>query len=261
MTPRLSSASPPSTKLDITPPRNPKTLSQHTGSAPPRRSVLRSAIPPPKKRPPSALPAGPEPSRTKRASAGVNTHKLRSDRLGALVAKLVSERAAAPSWEAFVNNFRGRSHLSPELEQIDHPASELLREWRDHGVPAQTSSEPLSLETRDLYVERGCHRSANEHGDFLRTEMSEFIDHRFWVVLPYLLVRELPELQFSPAAVKDERDRKPRLLCDHSWCLVNDDTVPHAPPRSHAVRGNAASHAPPDSTCSPTLRSRLPRQA
>jgi hypothetical protein len=67
--------------------------------------------------------------------------------------------------------------------------------------------------------------------------MSEFIDHRFWVVLPYLLVRELPELQFSPAAVKDERDRKPRLLCDHSWCLVNDDTVPHAPPEAMQFGG------------------------
>ncbi len=42
---------------------------------------------------------------------------------------------------------------------------------------------------------------------------------------------------FAPAAVKDERNRKPRLLCDHSWPWsgwpsVNDTTVPHAPPKA-----------------------------
>ena len=45
---------------------------------------------------------------------------------------------------------------------------------------------------------------------------------------------------FSPAAVKDERNRKPRLLCDHSWpwsgwTSVNDSTVPHAPPKAMQI--------------------------
>ena len=39
-----------------------------------------------------------------------------------------------------------------------------------------------------------------------------------------------------PAAVKEERERKPRLLCDHSWDWgwdsLNDTTVPHAPPEA-----------------------------
>ena len=63
--------------------------------------------------------------------------------------------------------------------------------------------------------------------------MAEFIENRFWAVLPYDLVKHLDDLQLWPAAVKDERDRKPRLLCDHSWDwgwpALNDTTIPHAP--------------------------------
>ena len=36
----------------------------------------------------------------------------------------------------------------------------------------------------------------------------------------------------SPAAVKEERERKPRILCDHSWNPVNEKTLPHAPPEA-----------------------------
>ena len=104
-------------------------------------------------------------------------------------------------------------------------------------MPARTSSEPWPVETRDLYVERGCHRSATEHASFLREEMAEFITSKFWMVLPYQVVRDLPELQLSPAAVKDERDRKPRLLCDHSWYPVNETTLPHAPPEAMQFGG------------------------
>ena len=90
---------------------------------------------------------------------------------------------------------------------------------------------------KDLCIERGCHYSANLHADFLREELSEFIESKYWVVLPYALIRHYEDLMFSPAAVKEERERKPRLLCDHSWNWtgwpsVNETTIPHAPPES-----------------------------
>ena len=166
----------------------------------------------------------------------VSTRQLYNDRLGRLVAQLSHDFQNAESWEAFVNQFRGRSYLSPNLDQVDHPAVDLLKTWRDEGVPANTSSPPWSLDQLDACIQRGCHRSATEHADFLREEMSEFIDNKFWVVIPYELARELPNLQLSPAAVKDERDRKPRLLSDHSWDWgwpsVNESTLPHAPPEA-----------------------------
>ena len=105
----------------------------------------------------------------------VNTRNIRNDRLGTLVRKLSEAYASADSWESFVNDFRGPSYLSPTVEDIDHPASELLRTWRDEGVPARTSSEPWTYEQKDRCVARGCHKSAIEHASFLREEMAEFI--------------------------------------------------------------------------------------
>jgi hypothetical protein len=65
---------------------------------------------------------------------------------------------------------------------------------------------------KDTLIERGCHRSADKHADFLREEMAEFMERRFWTVLPYRLVRELPQLQLSLAAVKEERTQAPHPL-------------------------------------------------
>jgi len=170
-------------------------------------------------------------------SLPVNTRQLRDDRLGTLVSELLTAYDHASSWEDFVTEFRGRSYLSPELEALDHPAADLLRDWRDHGVPSRTTAEPWTAQELDACIERGCHHSATEHADFLREEMAEFIENKFWTVLPYDEVRHLPNLQLSPAAVKDERDRKPRLLCDHSWNPVNDTTLPHAPPEAMQFGG------------------------
>ena len=162
---------------------------------------------------------------------------LRNDRLGTLVRRLSVGLAAAASWDRFVTGFRGRSYLSSDLETVDHPAAPLLIEWRDNGVPALTSSDPWPLEARDSYVARGCHRSASDHAEFLREEMAEFVESRYSAVLPYRSVRELPNLCLSPAAVKEERARKPRLLCDHSWSPVNRETLPHAPPEAMQFGG------------------------
>ena len=66
--------------------------------------------------------------------------------------------------------------------------------------------------------------------------MAGFLEDRFWMVLPYDLVRHLEEIMFSPAAIKEERERKPRLLCDHSWDWgwpsINQSTEAHAPPEA-----------------------------
>ena len=103
-------------------------------------------------------------------------------------------------------------------------------------MPVLTSAEPWTAEQKDESVARGCHLSAKKHADFLREEMASNIENKFWMVLPYALVRDLIQLMLSPAAVKEERDRRPRLLCDHSWDFgwpsINETTLPHAPPEA-----------------------------
>ena len=73
------------------------------------------------------------------------------------------------------------------------------------------------MDQKDRCVERGCHHSANEHSKFVGDELANFIENKFWMVLPYEIVTHYLELLLSPAAIKEELDRKPRLLCDHTW--------------------------------------------
>ena len=89
----------------------------------------------------------------KTTSLPVDTTKLRNDRLGTLVTKLTSAYHHAPSWETFVNEFRGRSYLAKNIDDIEHPASELLRQWRDDGVPAETCSPPWTTKQKDYCIQ------------------------------------------------------------------------------------------------------------
>ncbi len=180
-------------------------------------------------------------SNIKRSSTSIDTLQLRNDRLGTLVRSLCTSLDEASSWETFVEDFRGPSYLSSDLDKVEHPATELLKTWRDEGVPAETDSLPWTEQQKDECIQRGCHPSANIHSNFLRQEMAEFIDNRFWTVLPYDTVKHLEQLMLSPAAVKEERERKPRLLCDlswpWSWGSVNEHTVPTAPPEAMQFGG------------------------
>ena len=185
--------------------------------------------------------AGPPTARAKPNSVPFDTSRLRNDRLGTLVRELCANFYEAPSWETFVSTFRGPSYLAEALNDVAHPAAALLREWRDEGVPVHTSSLPWTDKQKDDCINRGCHPSATLHADFLREEMADSIESKFWMVLPYELVKHLEELMIWPAAVKDEHNRRPRLLCDHSWDWgwpsVNDTTIPHAPPEAMQFGG------------------------
>jgi hypothetical protein len=101
------------------------------------------------------------------SSPPVNTLQLRNDRLGTLVRKLTNAFTNAASWEDFIAEFRGPSYLATKLDNIKHPAAKLLRLWRDHGVPAEMTSEPWSLDQKDACIQRGCHKSAKDHAAFL----------------------------------------------------------------------------------------------
>ena len=103
-------------------------------------------------------------------------------------------------------------------------------------VRVQTTVESWTAEQKDEGIARGCHHSANEHAEFLREEMADDIENKFWMVLPHNQAQDLPQLMLSPAAAKEERERCPRLLCEHSWDFgwpsVNEVTEPHAPPEA-----------------------------
>jgi len=62
------------------------------------------------------------------------------------------------------------------------------------------------------------------HKEFIREEMADVTEKGLWVVLPYSIAKDLPDSAYSPLGTKEERDRRARLVVDHSWFLINELT-------------------------------------
>lgn len=180
---------------------------------------------------------------------------LYKDKLGTLVAESVQRLAAAESWSQFVDESRGRAYISEDVQDISHPAAEFLEDLRIHGVPAKADDAEWTLEERDERFNRGAHVTAEMNRAFVREEMAEFMECGYWTVLPYHLVRDLPGLRISPLGAKEERERRPRLICDHTFFGVNQHTLLRTPPEAmqfggtlervlHAVRHADPRHGP-----------------
>ena len=54
-------------------------------------------------------------------------------------------------------------------------------------------------------MDRGCHPSAQAYIGFLEEDMSDMIRKGYWLVLPYELVKHLPDLRISPIGVVPQR--------------------------------------------------------
>ena len=151
------------------------------------------------------------------------------DKLGTLVQFLSAQFASASSWESFAKVAHGRPHLSETVHQLDHPASSLLAQFRDSGVPVVLDDKNWTREKLDECLARGAHQSAIKHKAFIREEMAECIEDGHWLVLPYHMVNDLPNLRLSPLGVEEERERRPRLVVDHSFYELNDHTQVSVP--------------------------------
>ena len=107
--------------------------------------------------------------------------------------------------------------------------------YKEAEVPVVPTPEriPWNQGKRDTALARGCHKSALEHIDFLRTKFTDMIKHKQWVLLPADLVMNQPNLQLSPLGVVPQRDRRPRTISNYSYFHINDDTTksPSLPPK------------------------------
>jgi hypothetical protein len=94
-------------------------------------------------------------------------------------------------------------------------------------------TSPWTEQQREETLKRGPHKSSNEHADFLREELLDFVQKGFWMVLPYRLLKKykhlITNLCISPMGVVPQRARRPRIIVDYSFFLLNDKTVKLAP--------------------------------
>ena len=115
---------------------------------------------------------------------GPVTSDLYQDHLGKLVASLSQKLSTALLWEDFIKTHWGKSYLAPDINDIQHSAQGLLQNFQDQGVFMPMDDPPWTSDTINQCAQRGPHPSANLHHDFLRTEMADFINVGFWVMLP-----------------------------------------------------------------------------
>ena len=82
---------------------------------------------------------------------------------------------------------------------------------------------------KESAMQRNSHPSALAHQVFLRDEMADLIDQRFWIVLPFTMVQALQQLRLSPMGVIPQRDRRSRIIVDYTFSNVNKETILGAP--------------------------------
>lgn len=154
------------------------------------------------------------------------------DQLGKLIVQTLSDLAAAPSYESFVQSFRGKGDLQPTVGSVDHPAAAYLASVRADGATVQLSGPDWTADKLEEAIERGPHASADEHTDFVREEFCDMVRKRFWVVVPAAYLVGVPGVRLSPLGVVPQAERRPRIICDYTYYGVNDETVSVAPPES-----------------------------
>jgi hypothetical protein len=81
-------------------------------------------------------------------------------------------------------------------------------------------------------MQRGPHKSAAEHSEFLDSEMATMVERGQWMVLPYSVVRDMDNLRIAPIGVVPQHDRRPRTIVDYTYYRLNAETVPLAPSES-----------------------------
>ena len=156
--------------------------------------------------------------------------RLHDDALGKKIRLAIMDFNKHGAWGPFAASQRGnKADISASVHHLNHPASSLLQHLRSHGAPIPMSTRPWSSTQRDNAIRRGPHKSAKEAVDFVREEFLDFMNKRFWNILPYRLIKHLPNLRLSPLGVVPQQGRRPRLIVDLSFYFVNQETAPVAP--------------------------------
>ena len=136
---------------------------------------------------------------TKEASLTAAT--LHQNCLGKLVTDAIEHFTNSSSWSKFVHAKCGKSHLADDIGKLPHPVAKLLDFLHTKGAPVEVY-DPLwtPAKLRDK-LHWGLHKSTNDHADFMHEEMADFVVKGFWTVLPFDLVKDLPNLWLSPLGI------------------------------------------------------------
>lgn len=163
--------------------------------------------------------------------------RVMDDELG----KLITQHTADfmdKNWRTFIKDIQGRGNLDPSPSVVEkHPAGPLVKHLATNGVPVIMQTEPWSDAKIKATVARGPHKSCDEHLDFLRGEMLDFVRKGYWVVLPLRLWKQkaaedggpLRKLRLALPGVIPQQARRPRWIIDYTQYLQNNETFKMGP--------------------------------
>jgi hypothetical protein len=127
------------------------------------------------------------------------------------------------------------------VKMINHPATRLLQQLKQHKAPVILETKPWSRQRLQAALQRGPHKSALEYQDFLVDEFADMASNGMWIVLPWTESKNLQNLCLSPPGCVPQRERQPRLIANYTFSGVNQDTVQVTPPKAMQF-GGALTH-------------------
>ena len=86
-------------------------------------------------------------------------------------------------------------------------------------------------------MRRGPHPSTRPYLHFLELIMADMITKGYWVVLPYEMVKDIPNLRISPMGAVPQCERRPRTIVDYSFSGINQEAHRGAPPDAMQIGG------------------------
>ena len=123
-----------------------------------------------------------------------------------------------------ISSVRGEPDIRSAVGTLPHEAAPLLYQMRKKGTPVKIDAPPFTPEQLAAEIAYGSHNSCNRDPSFLRTEMRDFAEKGFWIVLPLEDAVGLNGLRLSRAGLIPQRDRWDRIVINYTWSGVNEAT-------------------------------------
>ena len=109
---------------------------------------------------------------------------------------------------------QGETDIHSAVGVLPHKAAPLLDQMRQKGTPVKIGGPPLAPEQLAAAIAYGSHNSCNRDPSFIRTDMRDFVEKGFWIVLQLDDAVGLQGLRLSPAGLIPKRDRRNRIVVD-----------------------------------------------
>ena len=133
---------------------------------------------------------------------------------------------------SFVHRVHTQPCLHKNVKSLPHLAAAYLHDLRANGAPVQCTTPMWASERKDRSMQRGPHPSTRPYLHFLESDMANMITKGYWVVLPYDLVKDIPNLRISPMGAIPQHERRPRTIVNYSFSGINQEAHRGAPPEA-----------------------------